>query len=70
MAITPAAVVEVTTATDDVLLMRALSGPVQGRDFPIVWVCTEDEFARAQAAHEDPHRIPWPVNAVKELQPQ
>jgi hypothetical protein len=59
--------VDVTTASGSVVRMRAMNGPVQGHDFPVVWVCTEGEWDRASAAGEEPDGIPWPLDAVSEL---
>lgn len=45
--------------------MRAIGVPVRGRDFPVVWVCTEEEYEQALAAGEEPSGLPWPLDAVK-----
>ncbi len=47
--------------------MRALGRPIQGRDFPVVWVCTDNEWERANAAGDDPDGLPWPLDAVHQL---
>lgn len=45
---------------------RALSGvEVQGHDFPIVWICSEDEWERALAEGREPEGIPWPAEDVQ-----
>jgi hypothetical protein len=62
--------VEVTTAQGERVVMRALGGPEQGRDFEVVWVTTEDEFIQAEQAGEEADSIPWPVEAVQVLQPR
>jgi hypothetical protein len=59
--------VEATTASKGIVRMRALGRPMQGYDFPVVWLCTEDEWARATAAHEEPDGIAWPLDAIHEL---
>jgi bifunctional DNA-binding transcriptional regulator/antitoxin component of YhaV-PrlF toxin-antitoxin module len=60
--------VEVTTADGEHVVMRAIGSPEQGRDFPILWVCTEDEYERAQGAGDEPDGLPWPLTALRELQ--
>ena len=68
MEIYPGMILEVRTATDETVAMRALRKPEQGRDFPVVWVCTEREYVRAEQAGDDPHGIPWPLDAVRVLE--
>ncbi|CAN5876088.1 hypothetical protein BH20ACT7_BH20ACT7_09200 [soil metagenome] len=65
MEIEPGTVLEVTTASGATAFMRAISGPTKGRDFPVVWVCTEAEHSRAQAEGVVAEGIPWPLNAVR-----
>jgi hypothetical protein len=65
MAITSGMVLKVTTAGGAQILMRALSGPEKGRDFPIVWVCTEEDFEAASNGDESV-KIPWPLDAIAE----
>lgn len=69
MAIERGSVVHVTTVGGRVIEMRALGAPVDGRDFKVVWVCTEDEWARASSMSDDPSGTPWPVEDVSELTP-
>ena len=64
MAIEPGTLLEATTATGDTVLLRAISHPGKGRDFPVVWVCTEEEYERARGAGDKPDGIPWPLDAV------
>jgi hypothetical protein len=59
--------IEVRTASGQRLPMRALGKPTRGRDFPVVWVCTEEEFQRSARAGDDADGIPWPLDAVGEL---
>jgi hypothetical protein len=56
---------QVETASGDLATMRALGPPQQGRDFRVVWVCTEAEFIRAEQVGEEPHGLPWPYSAVR-----
>jgi len=53
-----------TTATGAKIRMRAVRPPEAGRDFPVVWLATEEEFARAEAQNVEPEAIPWPLDAV------
>jgi len=48
--------------------MRATSAPTRGRDFPVVWVCTVKEYEDAQAHGDQVDGVPWPLNAVRELE--
>ena len=64
MAIEPGTLLEATTATGDTVLLRAIHRPEKGRDFPVVWVCTQEEYERAQASGDEPDGIPWPLDAV------
>jgi hypothetical protein len=61
-------VVQAKTAGGDVIRMRALGAPQQGHDFPVVWVCTEGEWNRADAAGDEPDGLPWPLTAIAELE--
>jgi hypothetical protein len=56
---------QVETASGDLVAMRALGAPQQGRDFRVVWVCTEAEFSRAEQAGDEPRGLPWPYSAVR-----
>jgi hypothetical protein len=60
--------VEVTTADGERVTMRAIRRPEQGRDFPVLWVCTESEFERAEQAGEEPDGLPWPISALREME--
>ena len=55
----------VRTAAGTTARMRAVSKPGRGRDFPVVWVCTEQEYERVRAG-QDVEGIPWPLDAVIE----
>lgn len=44
---------------------RAISGvEIDGHDFPVVWVCSEDEWLAAQKESREPEGIPWPAEDV------
>ena len=54
--------VTVRTAFGDRLERVALSTVEMGRDFPVVWVCTQEEWdARDEAG---PEGLPWPADDV------
>lgn len=70
MLIKPGDVLHVTTASGSTAIMRALSSPVDGVDFPVVWACTEREYRDAVADGADLERvdgIPWPFSAIAEV---
>ena len=60
--------VEVTTAAGNLVRMIALGPRSQGRDFPVVWVCTEAEMTDAQREGREPHGLPWPADALRVLE--
>jgi len=47
------------------LLKRALGGVIQGVDFPVVWVCREEEWEAAQREGRQPEGVPWPAEDVQ-----
>ena len=53
------------TATGDVLLGVAVSGVVDGGDFPVVWIATEDDWRDAVRRGERPDASPWPADDVE-----
>ena len=60
--------VDATTASGSTVRMRALGTPTKGHDFPVVWLCTQHEWDRAEAAGDDnPDGLPWPLEAAHEL---
>jgi hypothetical protein len=68
MSIHRGSAVEVTTANGDQIVMRALGQPIRGRDFPVVWVCTDEEYERAESAGDEADGLPWPLDALHELE--
>jgi hypothetical protein len=45
---------------------RALTGVVEGQDFPVVWVCKEVEWSEARDQGPDsPDAVPWPAEDVR-----
>jgi hypothetical protein len=53
------------TAGGGHVTMRALGTVEQGYDFPVVWVCTPEEYDRAQEAEDEADGLPWPYSAVR-----
>jgi len=64
MEIQAGTLLECETAGGGHAVMRALGPPAQGHDFRVVWVCTPEEYTRAQRADEEPSGVPWPYSAV------
>lgn len=65
MAIVSGDLVEVTTASGERVLMRALSGVMAGRDFEVVWVAMPEEWERAAREGDEPDGLPWPSDALR-----
>jgi hypothetical protein len=63
-AIEPGTKVLARSAFDELLERRAITGVEPGHDFPVVWVCPEDEWQRAQAESREPQGLPWPAEDV------
>lgn len=63
--ITPGTHVLARDAFGQLLKRRAVSGPVQGHDFEVVWVCREEEWEAAQAEGREPDAVPWPAEDVR-----
>jgi hypothetical protein len=56
--------VEVVDAEGERLRRRTLGGVVDGVDFPVVWVCREEEWLAAQREGRKPDGVPWPAEDV------
>jgi hypothetical protein len=54
----------VRDARGQTLSRRAITGVVPGHDFPIVWVCKEEEWLAAQSEGREPEGVPWPAEDV------
>lgn len=59
-------------AYDGELLERvAMTDVIDGDDFPVVWVCREEEWKAAHGETREPDGLPWPAEdvqlAVREL---
>lgn len=57
--------VRVRTAFSDWVIRRATTPVEDGVDFPVVWVCREDEWDTATAAGREPEAVPWPAEDVQ-----
>ena len=53
------------TSSDRMLERVAVTGVVQGMDFPVVWICGESEWKAANAAGREPEVVPWPASAIQ-----
>jgi hypothetical protein len=63
--IEPGSRVLARSAFDELLERRALTGVQPGHDFPVVWVCSEEEWQDAQAEGREPEGLPWPAEDVR-----
>jgi hypothetical protein len=68
--IDPGTHVLATSATGEELRRRAMSEPMDGDDFRVVWVCREEEWLAAQAEGREPEGIPWPAEDVTVCNPE
>jgi len=64
MKIQPGSRVLVRTAFDSKVERRAVTGVEPGIDFPVVWVCTEEEWTAAQHGGSPVEGDPWPAEDV------
>jgi hypothetical protein len=63
--IEPGALVVIRTADGQKLRRRATSTVVDGLDFPVVWVATEEDWAANGNGNGDGHNArPWPAEDV------
>jgi hypothetical protein len=59
--------VVVRDVVGDLLPRRAISEVEMGHDFPVVWVCKDEEWAAAEAEGREPEGVPWPAEDVSLL---
>lgn len=53
------------TADGSKVARRAVSGiEIEGHDFPVVWVTTEEEWAESNGNGHHPESRPWPAEDV------
>lgn len=65
-AIKPGTPIKVMTADGKDLRRIAVSGvEVEGHDFPVVWVTSEEEWRRAEGNGHQPDAWPWPAEDVR-----
>ena len=57
--------VEAKTASGRTLIRRAVTGTVMGEDFPVIWICREEEWEAASREGRAPEAVPWPAEAVR-----
>lgn len=62
--IEPGSRVLARSAFDELLERRAVTGVEPGHDFPVVWVCSEEEWQTASAEDREPQGLPWPAEDV------
>ena len=56
--------VKVVTADGSELRRVAISGPVDGDDFRVVWVCKPEEWPRETMDVNSGTSMAWPIEAV------
>lgn len=61
--IKPGDEVRALTATKQWIPLRATTTVTDGVDFPVVWLCSDDDWANLDEG--DRSAIPWPAEAVK-----
>lgn len=66
--IAPGAMVSALDAFGNRNRRRAITGVVDGMDFPVVWVCRDEEWERAHEAGRDPEGVPWPAEDVEPIE--
>jgi hypothetical protein len=62
--IRPGVAVVARDAEGENLRRRALTGVMDGHDFPVVWVCREEEWQQAEQERRKPEGVPWPADDV------
>lgn len=67
MEIEPGSRVEVLNARGERSVRVAITGVVDGRDFPVVWVCFPQEVEEAATEGRAPVGVPWPAEDVSSV---
>lgn len=49
----------------NLLPMRAMTAVMDGKDFPVVWVCHEDHWDPSLSGPNPARGIPWPAEDVE-----
>lgn len=68
MEIEPGGRVEVVNARGERHERVAVTGVIQGRDFPVIRVTTVEEYEAAARDQRDPDSVAWPMEDVSPLQ--
>jgi hypothetical protein len=63
-AIKPGAKVTARAIDGQLLERRAITEVIEGDDFPVVWVCREEEWNAARAEAREPEGFAWPAEDV------
>jgi len=66
-AITEGTPLEIVDALGRTFPKRALSAVERSGLYPVVWACSEDEWAKAarEGREPDPETFPWPLEQVR-----
>lgn len=54
----------VSTADGATLNRRAITGPIDGDDFRVIWVCKEQDYTTDRNDLKPVSAMAWPVEAV------
>jgi hypothetical protein len=66
--IQPGSHVLARSANGEQLERRAITEPMNGDDFRVVWVCPEEEWLAAETEGRPPEGIPWPADDVRAVE--
>ena len=70
MIIQPGMTVLARTADGETVKRRAVTSVIDGLDFPVVWICTEEDWLEMQSngsgnGHRPDGAVPWPAEDVE-----
>ena len=54
------------TANREWIPLRAVTTVERGQDFPVVWVCDDEEWESATDGCRPEGAIPWPAESIEE----
>ncbi len=66
MNIQPGDHVRAFTASHEWIPLRALTKVERGQDFPVVWVCDDEDWESATDGSRPEGAIPWPAESIEE----
>jgi len=69
MNIQPGDRVRAFTAAHEWIALRAVTTVERGQDFPIVWVCDDNDWESAGDGSRPEGAIPWPAESIEEAKP-